>query len=467
MVFLKKLTLFTLPLLLSACGNDDLDPNDIGTPDIYQFASQTDPAATSSVDYREATTRIILIKELQSLINSNYLQEVGVAQGKEAVIALLNRVYSAGTQSISNVNLYNNQSIPTPISGVTNTLDKLQTDFSNLVNPVNLKSTMPGIFANLIYRKDGNSDLGYLIGWSKAGVNDGDELADIMIQDWFGQVAILAADIDPTSKTTRNGINYQTLISNFLNAAIPYYQATRTLLSMSYGLQASNSSQTSYTQLQHNWDLAYGYFGSNSHYKSKGHTINASQSEFDHNGDGKIDLFSEMNFNHSIDAASLDARSPLTDTNFSEAIVQAFLDGRQLINNHIDTDIAGNAEFSQALLHEASVITRNWDRVMAAQLIHYLNRAAVSSVHYGPIPALNDIYANDWANVKSYALALQFNPDSLMSKDELIEIHTLIGSFPVVKNDTNKLRTYSNKLLMARDKIGSIYNISEMNLLNW
>jgi len=467
MALLKKLTLFTLPLLLSACGNDDLDSNEIGAPDVYLFSSQTDPAASSSVDYREATTRIVLIKELQDLISSDFLQTMGATQGEAAALATLNRIYSAGTQGISSVNIYDNQSTPTPITGVTTTLEKVQTDFSSMENNVNLSDKMPGVFTDLIYRHDADINLGYFIGWQKAGIDDGDRVAGIMIQHWFEKISLLAIDDNTETKTTISGINYQTLIGNFLNGAIPYYLATHVLLNPSNGLTASNSSQSNYTQLQHNWDLAYGYFGGNSHYKSIGKTINATQVEFDHNGDGKINLFSEMNFGHAVDAAVIDERSPLSDTYFSEDIAQAFLNGRQLINNHINSGIADNADFSQALLHEANVITQNWDRVIAAKLIHHLNRTSASAPFYGQHPLLDALYANDWANVKSYALALQFNPNAIISKDELIELHTEIGNSPVTNIDSHKLKTYANKLLISRDKIANIYNFSEMNTLNW
>ncbi len=467
MALLKKLTLLTLPIFLSACGNDDLDPNEIHSPDTYEFSSQTDPAASSSVDYLEATTHLVLIKELQHLIGSPELQTVGTTQGKDAVIALLNKVYLDGTQYLSTTNIYNNQSEPTPISGVSSTLTKVQTDFSSLDSNINLKNKLPGVHADLIYRGNEDASLGNLIGWNILHLDDEDTLLDTLIQNWFEKIALLAVDGDPTTKYIKTGLDYQNLVGSLLVGAIPYYQATQTLLNTTNGLIAENSSQTSYTDLQHNWDLAFGYFGAHRQYKLQSKQLNATQFEFDSNDDNQLDLLSELNFTYASNAASLDFTSPINTVTFSIDINQAFLNGRQIINDNLNNTTTNNGDFHKALIEQANIITGSWERVIAAQLIHYLNLNATDVLYYGQIESYDNRYAKNWAFVKGYALALQFNPNSIVTEDELIDLHILIGQQPEVRTDPSRLRAYSNNLLIARNKLESIYSFTNSDVLAW
>ena len=113
----KKVALISLPLLLTACGDDDLDPDSINAPDVYNFTSLTDPSAVSSVDYKEATTRLVLIEELNYLIGSQYFLEYAESHGKDDAIILLNRAYTEGTKSsfinnLASVSLYTGNSNP-------------------------------------------------------------------------------------------------------------------------------------------------------------------------------------------------------------------------------------------------------------------------------------------------------------------------------------------------------------------
>jgi len=469
MNFLKKLTPFTLPFLLAACGNDDLDTNSLKSPDVYEFASRTNSSTPSSVDNKEVTTRLILIKELDYLIGSGHLQSIGQSVGKQGVIDLLNRIYEGGSSSLKTSNLYDSSTTATPINGITTELDTLQTDFSSLPSGVNLQSKMPGANSDLIYRDSEDSALGNLIGWGITGIlyKDEDELSDHMIQAWFTSIANLVIDNPDTTIYRSNALDYQALVTSFLSTSLPYFQVTKLLLNQEEGLKASNVSEEQYTDLQHNWDLAFAYFGASDHYKLNSKLVNATANGLDNNGDERIDLFSEYNFIHAKTAANLDNTTILADTNFSQIIMQAFLDGRQLIDEHITT---GDNELLSQANNQASIICKNWERAIAAQLIHHLNLSSQYISYFGQTSFLDAAYAKNWAYAKTYAIALQFNPNSIITFDELTEIesgsiHALITQTPETR--AGNLNSYRIKLLTARDKIASIYNFSETNTLNW
>jgi len=466
MNFLKKLTPFTLPLLLAACGNDDLDNSGIQAPNAYEFSSLTDPSAPTSVNNKEVITQLILIKELEYLIGSGQLQITAQTGGKQGVINLLNRVYEGGSSSLKLNNLYDSSSTATPINGITTDLEKLQTDFSSLPSSINLKSNMPGINTDLVYRDDNDSSLGNLIGWGISGIlnKDEDQLGDKMIQAWFASIAVLAAD-DSTTIFRTNGLDYQALVTSFLSTAIPYFQTTNILLNPKVGLKASNSSQGQYTDLQHNWDLAFAYFGASHQYKLNSKSQNATDNGRDSNGDEHIDLLSEFNFTHAKNTAIIDNSSVFSDVNYSQTIMQAFLDGRQLIDEHLSTN---DEELLSQLNIQADIICKYWERAMAAKLIHHLNLSDIFANVYGQHPTFDESYAKNWAYAKSYALALQFNPNSIITFDELAAedgIHTLMTQNPETRS--GNINSYRVKLLTARDNIANIYGFSETNALNW
>mgnify|MGYP000570469621 CR=1 FL=1 len=465
---LKRTIPCIFPLFLNGCGNDDLDTNSIDAPNTYTFASQTDPSVNSSVDYSDATTSLILIKELEYLIGSDYLQEVGSTQGKQAAIDLLNKIYVDGTQYLSVTNIYDAQSIlPTPIMGVTTSAEKKQVDFSSLGSAVKLQESLPGISADLFYRKENFASQGDFIGWSEPSLLDEDLLPDIMIQNWFGEIADLASDDDPDTKFIKSGINYQVLVGSFLLGATAYYQSTAYLINIDVGLAVSNTSEGTYTALQHNWDMAFGYFGANAHYKLFNKDQNSTEFEFDNDNDQEIDLLSEYNLGYSVDAATLDASSVLYDTNLSTNSVQAFLNGRKIINDHLNSSLAGNVDFKKAMLMQADTINTLWEHVIAAKLIHYLNLTAIDALHYGETDEINAYYAEHWGHAKGYALALQFNPSAIITLEELTDLHSFIGQAPSLKDDIYIKNEYSKKLVNAREKIRGIYDFSTVNALNW
>jgi hypothetical protein len=470
MNFLKKLTPFTLPFLLVACGNDDIDSTDLHVPDTYEFRSLTDPSSESSVKYKEIITRRMLIKELDNLIGSEYLQTVGSTLGREAVIELLNRIYKIGTKDNPNnlvsVNLYNDQSEATPINGapLLSGLAPLQTTFAHLTPDVNLQDTMPGLAYDLPYRNADNTDLGVLIGWKKNGVNDEDLLPDALIQQWFERIAILASDDDETSKYSELNLDYKTLVVQFLSATLFYPQVARFHLNEYQGLLSDNSNTNQpYTELQHQWDLAFGHYGLARDAKNLGVNQIIAQADNDSNGDGKINLYSEYNYSFSQQAALKDMQATFADTNYLTKTLQAYLTGRQLIDlNYSDSTQIQN--FPAKINVQASNIITNWENSQAATMVQYIN-ALSQSAEFVENPIFDSIYARQWASLKTLAVGLQFNLNGQLNANDLTTIHDNIGIAPIF--DRRQIPAHIRELYLARTLLQTRFNFSEENMNIW
>jgi len=468
MKILKGITLFTLPLALLACGNDDLDPDAINAPDIYEFTSLTDPSAPSSVEYLEATTRLTLINELENLIESSELSELGENEGEAAVIERLNRVYEQGTKNehptnLANTNIYTDQNGATPIQNfdLPEELDLIQNDFSDLKADINLKDIMPGILQDLHYRNPVDSEKGLFIGWTITNFSNGDEVANQLIQQCFKGIAILLSDSDDTTDHIQmfGGTDYKAFAISFLKATITYHQLTAVHLDIQ-DLLTSNPGATqteSYTEIQHQWDLAFGYFGGRKNYlKHK-----SLPPYNDDNFDEKIDLSSEYNFYLANEARSRD-NTPVPETNFSYDIIENFLLGRTVINNSFRES---NNEWQEEIPYYTNRILVNIEKLMAANLIHHLNEIKYTAKFY----LLGDDYKRNyftaWSNSKGVALALQFNPNSTLSRDQLIEINDLIGGKPQTSSNSiaNYLKDIDETITILRDT----YNIGITTTNAW
>ena len=86
----------------------------------------------------------------------------------------------------------------------------------------------------------------------------------------------------------------------------------------------------------------------------------------DANGDGVIDLKSEMTFAHAYYASSFDKGGK---TNYLHTVTQAFLDGRKLITSANGENLTDSQRAE--LVAYAAVIGENWERVIAESTFKY------------------------------------------------------------------------------------------------
>lgn len=277
------------------------------------------------------------------------------------------------------------------------------------------------------------------------------------VPGWPGNMTgqeVLGFMIDKASGSNKGydpltGYDYAQLISKFTMGAVFYNQAVDNYLDEKLEADTKPNSKAygegkPYTGKEHVWDEAFGYFG------AQANALNltadqvykvAKQKEdalvyADLNKDGKVSLYNEMTYAHAYYAAGFDKGGK---TNYLHTIVQAFVDGRQLI-----ADANGEALTDQQrnkLKGYAKTISDNWEMVIAEAVFKYagstykdlqkLNEAIESN---GDAAKAFRTYAKHWSELKGFALALQTGKDNL--GDTAVKLNRLIGYSPVLLGNT-------------------------------
>ena len=275
---------------------------------------------------------------------------------------------------------------------------------------------------------------GVINGWP--GQMTGPEVLEFMIK----KAAMTKGGFDPST-----GYNYTQLISKFAMGAVFYNQAIDNYLDEK--LAADNKPNNKpykdgkhYTGKEHVWDEAFGYWG------AAAHTLNLSAKESyevakkknlaasDANGDGVIDLKSEMTFAHAYYASSFDKGGK---TNYLHTVTRAFLDGRKLITS-ANGEALTDSQRAQ-LRSYAEIIGENWERVIAESTFKYAGSV------YKDITKMEEMmdagedvastyakYCKHWGELKGFSMALQTGKDNL--GETAVKLNRLIGFGPVTLN---------------------------------
>jgi hypothetical protein len=275
---------------------------------------------------------------------------------------------------------------------------------------------------------------GVVNGWP--GQMTGPEVLEFMIK----KAAMTKGGFDPST-----GYNYTQLISKFAMGAVFYNQAVDNYLDEK--LAADNKPNNKpykdgkhYTGKEHVWDEAFGYWG------AAAHTLNLSAKESyevakkknlaasDANGDGVIDLKSEMTFAHAYYASSFDKGGK---TNYLHTVTRAFLDGRKLITS-ANGEALTDSQRAQ-LRSYAEIIGENWERVIAESTFKYAGSV------YKDITKMEEMmdagedvastyakYCKHWGELKGFSMALQTGKDNL--GETAVKLNRLIGFGPVTLN---------------------------------
>ena len=283
----------------------------------------------------------------------------------------------------------------------------------------------------------GKTYKGNVPGWP--GNMTGPEVIDFMIE----KAAASDGGYDPV-----NGYNYTQLISKTLMGAVFYNQAVDNYLDEK--LEANNKPNdkpykkgAAYSGKEHVWDEGWGYFGAPAHVlsldpKTVYNIAKQKKGAFkaaDANGDGKVDLVTEMSYAHAYYAAGADKGGK---TDYLHTISKAFLDGRKLIasaNGKKLTDSQRNQ-----LKSYASVIESNWEKVIAEAAYKYAGsvygdiKKMTASTDYSESAKLLSKYLKHWGELKGFALALQMGKSNLGGT--ATELNDLIGMGPVMYGNT-------------------------------
>ena len=238
------------------------------------------------------------------------------------------------------------------------------------------------------------------------------------------------------------GYNYPQLISKFMMGAVFYSQAVDNYLDEKMGADNKPNNKpykkgAHYTGKEHSWDEAFGYFGAPAHSMA----LNAKQAYgiakrkdikvADANGDGVVDLKTEMTFAHAYYAADSDKAG----TKYMHTIVDAFIKGRQLIR---DADGAALTDEQRAkLMSYVKVIKTNWERVIAEAAFKYagscykdLEKLRTIVESNGDASKAFAAYGKHWGELKGFLMALETSGRSLGEAG--VRMNRLVGYGPVL-----------------------------------
>ena len=253
--------------------------------------------------------------------------------------------------------------------------------------------------------------------------------------------------IDKASSSSKGfdpvtGYNYPQLISKFMMGAVFYSQAVDNYLDEKMGADNKPNNKpykkgAHYTGKEHSWDEAFGYFGAPAHAMA----LNAKQAYgiakrkdikvADANGDGVVDLKTEMTFAHAYYAADSDKAG----TKYMHTIVDAFIKGRQLIR---DADGAALTDEQRAkLMSYVKVIKTNWERVIAEAAFKYagscykdLEKLRTIVESNGDASKAFAAYGKHWGELKGFLMALETSGRSLGEAG--VRMNRLVGYGPVL-----------------------------------
>ena len=330
--------------------------------------------------------------------------------------------------------------------------------------------------------KDWETDF---VGWT---LHNAPVSPEQLVLHWFEQIdtmaiqrmnGILPLAPDGTPLTvvyvTPNGQDLAELLQKFLMGAVSFSQAADDYLDDDIdgkGLKSDNINEKeghNYTALEHGWDEAFGYFGAALDYNlytddeiaGKGGRDNWKLGHHDSDGNGTIDLTTEMNFGHSVNAAKRDRGQSGTD--LTADAFSAFRDGRQLITEAFGRPFTHD-EFTRLQTKRNKAVLA-WEKAIAATVIHYIKDVLEDMSHP---EAEYDFHkhAKHWSELKGFALSFQFNPRSPLSSEDFALLHNSIGQSPVLPAQDG-FEDYKTALLDSLNLLKAVYRFSDDNIATW
>ena len=346
---------------------------------------------------------------------------------------------------------------------------------------------------DLIGKIAGKDEKGQHKVWAEEFVAFGEKGAqspDELIQHFFAKIADhaeqgfngverLDAFGDKITKVYlgEDGLDYKQLVQKVLLGAVNFSQGADDYLdndTEGKGLRSDHVDfgDKAYTSLEHQFDEGFGYFGAARDYMEYSDDEIAGKDgreEFkgkhDTDGDGEIDLLSEFNFGHSVNAAKRD-RGTANNTNptdFTKDAMTAFIKGRELLRNTAGTDL-DEAQMTELLGYRDTALIA-WEKAIAATAVHYINDV---NGDYGKFDTADFSYADlakHWSELKGFVISLQFNRHSPLLDADHEKVNTLVGDAPELAADN--FDAYMAKLVEARDILAAAYEFDAENVDNW
>ncbi len=337
----------------------------------------------------------------------------------------------------------------------------------------------------------GNDAIGQHEDWSSAfaGWNASDP--DGLVRSWFDELEALSlrraqgeVALTPTAKeiskvyVTERGHDLQQLLQKFLLGAVAFSQGVDDYLDddvRGKGLLSPTVPEDgeAYSPLEHAWDEAFGYFGAARDYGTydddeiagAGGRPEYASGYHDSNNDGRIDLISEYNFGHAVNAAKRDRGSNEdAPTNLTNAAFAPFVEGRALVAGHRDEMTERDLEELQRLRDE---VVSHWEQTIAATAIHYINSVLRDMTTFHTTEYDFYAHAKHWSELKGFSLSLQFSRFSPVSAAEFTQLQDYIGLSPVLPGDaadSESERVARENLVKARQILQAAYAFEEANV---
>ncbi len=469
---------FSLALVIAAggCGDDDDgDGNDsVVVPSTYSFESGFD-AGQSSVSYDGQTMRQLLIKDMVSFISSltDDIDSGRLSPAPGEITDALNYYFEFDSATSGG----------DPID-LSTTPPLLQSNYDDVSTDKDLVGKLAGNDATGQH-KDWSSEFR---GWSDAGGESPESLVRAFFEE-LDALAVARADgepgLDPAGAPisevyiTPAGRDLKQLIEKFLLMAVNYSQGTDDYLDNDlpdHGINSNNierNGSNPYTSLEHVWDEGFGYFGAARDYADytddeaagSGGRDDYASGYHDSDGDGAIDLESELNFHASVNAAKRDrGSSDEAPTDFSQDAIDGFLRGRAIINSAVGGALTEAQRSDLVASRDQAVLA--WERAIAATVVHYINDTLAVMDQFDTAEYSFSDHAKVWSEMKGFALGLQFNPHGQLNDSEFVTLHGLIGDAPVLPGDAG-VEDYRQGLVQARSLMGDAYGFADANLREW
>ena len=487
--------------------------------DFYEFKSKVDDATMSSVAYGGQTTRHALIAELKHYIGGGGLEDylANNVYTKEEVVQKLNDIYNRGGD------IKENRTNSWDGFAITFT-DAKQKTFADLGSYKSLKDKVAGNDAKGQHKLwNGESDENGLYTGNNIAFSGWSTWGDVpvfvpaegaiprqtphgLVQHFFEQIADNALEnqgnkryIPGAEQTDENAIpvyvNYDgtdlnQLVQKFLLMSIAYSQAADDYFgheTEGKGFKTDNIDlvKSGYTNLEHQFDEGFGYFGAARNYLSyndnelagkvkvdgEGGRI-AWNSTYDTNADGEIDLTSEFNFGNSVNAAKRDrgTTDKTNPTDYTKQAMDAFLAGREYINDLAGMENVSGTRMPSLLGYTDAALTA-WELSVVGTVIHYINDLSADLDSFGTDEFDFATMAKHFSELKGFALGLQFNPYSpIAGNDEekfakFLELHTLIKDAPVF--EAADIAAYQVDLRAARNLLQDVYGLDADIVAGW
>ena len=240
------------------------------------------------------------------------------------------------------------------------------------------------------------------------------------------------------------GYNWGQLIQKFLIGAVSYNQIVDNYLDekMTADNKPNNkpySDGAAYTGKEHSWDEGFGYFGAPAHAlaldakQAYGISKKKELGAGDANGDGVIDLKSEMTFGNAYYAADADK----SGTDYLHTITSAFIEGRKVITA-ANGEALSDAERAQVQAY-AATIDEEMSKVLAEATFKYAGSVYkdIEKIRADKNNISDELYADymkHWGELKGFSMALQTGKTNLGGT--AVRLNRLIGYGPPTRDES-------------------------------